>query len=75
MNKIGISTCGDKPTDLDSFRTIKAAGMDAVEICMNDYRYVDFKRIKADADASGIELFSYMLPSTEILIFLHSIMK
>ena len=62
MYKIGISTCGDKPTDLDGFRTIKAAGMDAVEICMNDYRYVDFKRIKADADASGIELFSIHAP-------------
>ena len=58
MYKIGISTCGGKQIDLTEFHTMKTAGIDGVEICMDDYRDVDFKRIKADADATGIELFS-----------------
>lgn len=58
MYKIGISTCGNKPTDLDGFRAMKSAGIDAAEICKSDYRDVDFRRIRSDADAAGIELFS-----------------
>lgn len=58
MYKIGISTCGNKPTDLDGFIAMKSAGIDAAEISKSDYKDVDFKRLKLDADAAGIELFS-----------------
>ena len=58
MYKIGISTCGKKPVNLESFRDMKTAGIDVAEICMDDYRDVDFKRVKAAADTAGIELFS-----------------
>ena len=69
MYKIGISTCGNKPMDLEEFRTMKSAGIDAVEICRSDYRDIDFRRIKAYADIAGIELFSihsHMHPSFDI---------
>ena len=58
MYRIGISTCGNKPTDLQGFMAMKSAGIDAAEICKSDYRDVDFKRLRSDADAAGIELFS-----------------
>lgn len=58
MYRIGISTCGNKPIDLQGFRSMKSAGIDAVEICRDNYRDVDFKKIKADADIVGIELYS-----------------
>ncbi len=58
MYKIGISTCGNKPIDLAGFNAMKSAGIDVAEICMDDYKDVDFKRVRADADAVGIELFS-----------------
>lgn len=58
MYKIGISTCGNKPLDLKGFQAMKAAGMDAVEICKADYKELDFKQVKRDADAAGIELWS-----------------
>ena len=58
MYKIGISTCGNKPTDLDGFIAMKSAGIDAAEICKAEYKDVDFKRLRSDADAAGIELFS-----------------
>ena len=49
MYKIGISTCGDKPIDLKGFTAMKEAGMGAVEICLSDYKELDFKKVKADA--------------------------
>ena len=58
MYKIGISTCGNKPIDLDGFLAIKTSGIDAAEICMSNYKELDFKKVKADADTAGIELFS-----------------
>lgn len=58
MYKIGISTCGGKPIDLEGFRAMKASGIDAAEICLTDYRDIDFKKVRVDANAAGIELFS-----------------
>lgn len=58
MYKIGISTCGNKPIDLNGFLAMKTTGIDVAEICMSDYKELDFKRVKTDADAAGIELFS-----------------
>ena len=69
MYKIGISTCGNKPIDLNGFRSMKMAGIDAAEICMSNYKGLNFKKVKADADAAGIELFSihsHMHPSFDI---------
>ena len=45
MYKIGISTCGNKPLDLKGFQAMKAAGMDAAEICKADYKELDFKQV------------------------------
>ena len=58
MHKIGISTCGNKPIDLKEFQAMKSVGIDVVEICKDDYRDVDLKKVKADADSAGIELYS-----------------
>jgi len=69
MYKIGISTCGNKAMDFEGFLAMNAAGMQATEICCSSYQDIDFKKIKADADAAGIELFSihsHMHPSFDI---------
>ncbi len=69
MYRVGISTCGGKPTDLEEFTAMKSAGMDAVEICLSDYKDLDFKKVRNNADATGIELFSihsHMRPDFDI---------
>lgn len=58
MYKIGISTCDNKPTTFEEFCKMKMAGLDAIEICKANYRDVDFKAIKKEADAAGISLWS-----------------
>ena len=58
MYRIGLSTCGRKPVDAVSLRAMKRAGIDVIEICMEADRSVDFRRIRADADAVGIGLWS-----------------
>ena len=58
MYTVGLSTCGNKPMNLDAFLSMREVGIGAVELCRDDYRIVDFKSIRAQADATGIELFS-----------------
>lgn len=62
MYKIGLSTCGDKPIDMAGLQAMRDAGIDAVELCMSDYGGVNFRRIRADADAAGMEIFSVHSP-------------
>lgn len=58
MYKIGISTCGKKAMDLTGLKEMKAAGLDAIEVCKGSYEDFDFKALKRDADEAEIELWS-----------------
>ncbi len=70
MYKIGIAA-GDpkKPISVESFEAMKKAGMDAIEISINNYENFDFKKAKEISEKTGIELWSihsHMQPTFDI---------
>ncbi len=60
MNKIGLSTCGKMPITEQSLRERKLSGIDAIEVCYDEPHYskFDFEKLKKDADAAEITLWS-----------------
>ena len=64
MNKVGLSV-GTAVHDLQKLISIKNAGIDAVEVRCGKYymlKEFDFNSAKANAKASGIDLWSFHLP-------------
>lgn len=63
MLKIGLSTCGFKPTE-EAFRSLGEAGIGAVELSMEKTLLdaLDFAAVKGYADAYGVEIWSCHLP-------------
>lgn len=69
MNKIGVSSCfASDILSEASFRRMKQAGMDALELCCGKYNALpDFSAVKKAADASEITLWSMHLPMSRYL--------
>ena len=72
MYKIGISTCGGKAINQESFLAMKAAGIDAAEICLADYSATDFKRSEPTRMPRESSFSLYIHTLTQALTSHHS---
>lgn len=62
MLRIGISTNGNKRIDDNTLKSIKEAGITAIELSYPDFSDFDFKGAKELTDKYGIEIGSLHLP-------------
>lgn len=62
MLKVGLSTCGNKPLDVNNLRLMKSAGIDAIELSKADYNNFNFNEFKKNCDIADIKIWSMHLP-------------
>ena len=64
MLKIGLSSCGGKELNEETFRNYSEAGIDAIEISrtIEGCKTIDYKEVKRLSEKYGVQLWSFHLP-------------